>query len=192
MIMDATLIRSCGLGLLAGFLAAALWRDLASYRIPNAVVCPGTAAALILHAALPEGYGLLSSVPGALGLGASLAGLGIGLAALLPLYLIRAAGAGDAKLMAMAGAFLGASDALGAVFATYLAGMAIALLAMTRAGVAAGVARNLRLIAYGAFARLAAIEGPRFDPRADCAARLPYSSAIALGTAGWCAWRLWP
>lgn len=189
--MDATLIRFCGLGLLAGFLAAALWRDLASYRIPNAVVFPGTAAALILHAALPEGYGLLPSVPGALGLGASLAGLGIGLAALLPLYLIRAAGAGDAKLMAMAGAFLGASDALGAVFATYLAGMAIALLAMTRAGVAASVARNLRVIAYGAFARLAAIEGPRFDPRADCAARLPYSSAIALGTAGWCAWRLW-
>ena len=69
--------------------------------------------------------------------------------------------------------------------------IAIALLAMTRSGVAAHVARNLRLIAHGTFARLAALEGPRFDPRADSAARLPYSSAIALGTAAWAAWRLW-
>ena len=49
-------------------------------------------------------------------------GLAIGLVAMLPLYFLRAAGAGDVKLMAMAGAFLGPLDTLGAVIFTWLAG----------------------------------------------------------------------
>jgi prepilin peptidase CpaA len=188
--MDLDLIRICGLGPLAGLLALAVWRDLASYRIPNAVVFGGMATALALHALLPQGYGFLASIPGAAGMQFSLSGLAVGLAALLPLYLMRAAGAGDAKLMAMAGAFLGPTDAFGAVVATYLAGMALALLAMTRAAVLAAAIRNMRLIAYGAFARLAGVDGPRFDSRTHTAAKLPYSLAIAAGTLAWTGWRI--
>lgn len=165
--MDPSLIRFCGLGLLACLLAAAVWRDLASYRIPNAVVFPGTAAALVL-----------SLLPGGLGILDSLAGLGVGLAALLPLYLLRAAGAGDAKLMAMVGAFLGPIGALGAVLATFFAGLLLSLLVIARGRLAGAVTRNFQLMALGGF-----------DPARDAAAKLPYSAAIAIGTAAFIAWR---
>jgi hypothetical protein len=49
---------------------------------------------------------------------------------------------------------------------------------------------NLRVIAHGAAARLAATAGPSFDPRTETAVRLPYSLAIAAGTASWALWRL--
>jgi prepilin peptidase CpaA len=188
--MDTDLIRLCSLGPLALLLGLAAWRDLASYRIPNAIPLGGLALALGLHFFLPSGYGFLALVPGGAGLQHALAGAGIGLAALLPLYFIRATGAGDVKLMAMVGAFVGPMDATGVALATYLAGMALALGAMARSHATQRVLANLRVIAHGAAARLAATAGPSFDPRTETAVRLPYSLAIAAGTASWALWRL--
>lgn len=179
--MHLILLKLYDLGLLAGLLALAVWRDLASFRIPNRVVFGGMAAALGLHA-LHGGLG------GAL---LALGGLGTGLAMLLPLYLVRAAGAGDAKLMAMVGAFLGPTDAVAAAIASFLAGMVLAMIAMARPAVFATAGRNLRLILWGACARLAGANGPRFDSQAQTAARLPYSVAIAAGTLGWIACKAW-
>jgi prepilin signal peptidase PulO-like enzyme (type II secretory pathway) len=51
------------------------------------------------------GLSLNLLLPGAAGFWQALAGFGIGLAALLPMYLMRMLGAGDVKLMAMVGAF---------------------------------------------------------------------------------------
>ena len=170
-----------GLGLLAILLALAVWRDIASFRISNRVVFGGMAAALSLHT-LHAGFD---------GACFALAGLGTGLGMLLPLYLLRAAGAGDAKLMAMVGAFIGPTDAVAAALASLMAGMLLAVIAMARPAVFATAGRNLRLIFWGACARLAGVDGPRFDPQAQTAARLPYSVAIALGTLGWMGWKLW-
>lgn len=188
--MDSYVIILCGLGPLAGLLALAVWRDLASYRIPNAIVFGGTAIAFILHAVLPAGAGFLGALPGGLGVQAALGGMTVGLLAMLPLYFMGAAGAGDAKLMAMVGAFFGPGDAFGAVVATYLAGMALALFAMRRSAVMVAAMKNLRLIASSAFARMVWADGPRFNPRTDTAAKLPYSLPIAVGAAGWAAWRI--
>jgi prepilin peptidase CpaA len=172
-------IRLCGLGPLAGLLVLATWRDLASFRIPNAIVASGLAIALLFHALAEPGYGLLGAAPGGAGLRHALAGAGVGLVAMLPLYLIGAAGAGDAKLMAMVGAFVGPTDAVGASLGAFLAGMLMALFAMARPGVGANAVRNLRLISWILAARFAGETGPRFDPRTQTAARLPYSVAIA-------------
>jgi prepilin peptidase CpaA len=178
-LMDASLFKLCSLGLLAGLLALAVRQDVASFKIPNALVACGMAAALALHGL--AGEGLLHAV----------GGLAAGLALLLPLYMAGAAGAGDVKLMGMVGAFLGPVGALGAALATFVAGMALALLAFLRPGVYARASRNLRLIAWGAVARLAAVGGPRFDPATDSAAKLPYSLAIAVGSLAFAGWRAW-
>jgi prepilin peptidase CpaA len=178
--MQLVMLKLYGLGLLAGLLFLAVWRDLASFRIPNRIVYGGMAAGLALHA-------LRAGMDGAL---FALAGLATGLALLLPLYLVRAMGAGDVKLMAMVGAFLGPADALAAALASLLAGMILAVVAMARPAVFVAAGRNLRLIFWGAWARLAGVAGPRFDAGTQTAARLPYSLAIAAGTLGWSARQL--
>jgi prepilin peptidase CpaA len=165
--------------LLACFLLAATWVDCRTHRIPNAIVLPGIVVALTLHTMLPAG----------LGISQSLAGLGIGLAALLPTYLLRATGAGDVKLLAMAGAFAGPKDALGIALATYAAGAVLALLYASHKGVLLHMARNLRFIAYAAHARLSAVSAPGFDSRTDAAAKMPYALAISFGCAAWLGFR---
>jgi prepilin peptidase CpaA len=188
--METNLLKFCGLGLLAGLLALAVRRDLASYRIPNLLVFGGIAAALVLHALPGEGHGLLATPAGPGGILFALGGLAVGLGMLLPLYMIGASGAGDVKLMAMVGAFLGPLDATAATLASYLAGMALAVLAMARPAVFAAAGRNLRLIFWGFSARLAGLDGPRFEAR-NTAVKVPYSLAIAGGTIGWSGWKLW-
>ena len=64
---------------------------------------------------------------GGLSLGASLAGLALGLALMLPGHLIGATGAGDVKLFAAAGAFVGPTHIFMAFVYTALAGGAIAI-----------------------------------------------------------------
>lgn len=186
---DGHAVAMLGLGLLGGLLSMAVWHDIRNHRIPNAIVFSGAALGLLLHSVLPAGLGFAGAVPGGLGFAKSLAGLGIGLAALLPLYLLRATGAGDAKLMAMVGAFLGPLDAFGAVIGTFVAGALLAIAYGIKAGVLGRMARNIRIILYGAAARLAAVDGPAFDAGTDSAAKVPYALAIALGTGAWLAFK---
>ncbi|HVL34908.1 MAG TPA: prepilin peptidase [Burkholderiales bacterium] len=165
-------------GLLALALGVAVWRDLASYRIPNAVVGCGLAAAV--------GVALLGSMP----LRDCLLGLAIGFGAMLPFHLLRSAGAGDVKLMAMVGAFLGPIDTIGALCFTWIAGGLAAIVVAAQRRSLRRLGQNLQLIGYGAMAKLGGGAGPSFDPR-DTAARVPYAVAIAIGTGAWLAFRWW-
>jgi hypothetical protein len=54
-------------------------------------------------------------------------GLFVGLVALLPMYLLRAMGAGDVKLMGLVGVFLGPLHVLGATLSILLVGGVLAL-----------------------------------------------------------------
>lgn len=151
--------------------------DYRSRRIPNALVFPGALIALLLNALLPEGNGFASTLPGGVGIGRALLGMGIGLAVFLPFYLVRAMGAGDVKLMAMVGAFLGPAGAIeGALFA-FVAGGVI------------GVAYLLRKRALrgGLHDALARFTPARFKPanadalQAPPERRLPFAAAVAAG-----------
>jgi len=51
------------------------------------------------------------------------------------------------------------------------------------------MAHNVRIILYALFARLAAANGPSFDSSTETAAKIPYTLAIAAGTAAWVALR---
>ena len=81
--------------------AAVIFR---SYRIPNWLTASGTAFALVYSIAAPgSGHtGFLWAIEGML----------LGFLVLLPFYLLKIMGAGDVKLMAMTGAFLGVPDTL--------------------------------------------------------------------------------
>ncbi len=78
-------------------IALALWFDLRYMRIPNWLTVAGAASAIIYMSVIS---GLEGSVK-------SLAGLAAGLLPMLVLYLCRGIGAGDVKLFAALGAWIG-------------------------------------------------------------------------------------
>lgn len=172
--------------LLAALLLAAVVSDLRARRIPNSLVATGIVFAFAAHA-LAMGLG---SVPLAgPAWWSPLAGLAAGFALLLPLHLLGATGAGDVKLMAMVGAFIGAPSVLVATLYTLLAGGLLSLLFMAGRGVAAQTLANLRFMLTDWAQRAGSGQGVRLAPLQTTAARLPYAVAILLGTA---AARVWP
>ena len=92
--------------------------DLIERRIPNRLLAAGLLAA--------AGFHLASGYPATL-LSTCLAGFTVGLMMFLPLYLIGGMAAGDVKLMATVGAFVGPQLAFHSSLATYCAGGALAL-----------------------------------------------------------------
>ncbi len=174
--------------LLAALLLAALVSDLRSRRIPNSLVLAGLTLAIGGHA-----LSLAQSTAPLAGTAwwAPLAGLATGFALLLPLYLLRAMGAGDVKLMAMVGAFVGPTGAATAVLYTLIAGGLLSLAFMCgRRGVAAQTFANLRFLLTDWVLRASSGQGLRLTPLQTTAARLPYALAITLGTAATVLWPL--
>lgn len=180
------------LSMLIALLLAAAWTDLRRQIIPNWLVLAGTLLALLLHTLLPAGDGFLSRLPGGLGFTGSLAGLACGLLAFLPLYVLRAMGAGDIKLLAMIGAYLGPLDIWWALLFTLLAGGALAIGVALQRGVLGSVLHNLRLVFWDAFFAISTRGSERKDvpgPAFVSAARLPYGVAIAAGSIAWVIYR---
>lgn len=173
--------------MLIALLIAAVVNDLRSRRIPSALVFTGIAIAFIAHAVLiSKGLTSLSGPTW----WAPLAGLLTGLATLMPLYLLRATGAGDVKLMGMVGAFIGVQSVLTAALYTLLAGGLLSLVFMLGRGVAAQALSNVRFLLTDWGLRASTGQGIRLAPLQSTAARLPYAVAIALGTGAALIWPL--
>ena len=159
------------LPLLTG-LAAAVFFDCRSQRIPNALVL------VILLAGLASRLidGGAASIPDALG------GFAIGLVALLPFWLLGGFGAGDVKLMAAAGVWLGITGTLTAVGITLLVGGALGLLIF-----AWTLLFRMQLSAGAAIASL--LVSPRQLLRSLKGLHFPYAIAVATGVASALFWR---
>jgi prepilin peptidase CpaA len=154
------------LGTIAVGLCAGAAIDLRTRRVPNPLTM-GLAATGIAFAAC--GVGGLS-------LAASLEGLALGLALMLPGHLLGATGAGDVKLFAAAGAFIGPAHMVSAFLYTALAGGGLALaVALWRNRVRQTLGDTARLIAT-AGASAPSIESPIENNR------FAYAPAIAVGT----------
>lgn len=180
--LNPALIADGVLCLLGALLAAAVCSDLKSRRISNKLVLAGIFAGCLLNIVLPEGNGFLSALPGAAGIGAALAGLATGFCLMLPMYLLRALGAGDVKLMAMVGAFLGPDAMLRVVLATFIAGGVLSLVVTVYGGQLRRLADNLRTMLLASYFRLAMNEMPTMAAMPESAGKMPYAVAIAAGT----------
>ena len=91
---------------------AAAWTDFHQWRIPNRLLAPSAAAALMLSA----------FAPGAQGLYLSLLGAAVGLLIFLPLYILKGMAAGDVKLMTVIGLYAGPQLTLDIALLTALIG----------------------------------------------------------------------
>ena len=172
--------------LLAAILLGAVVVDLRRRRIPNTLVLAGIVLAFTAHlGSLALGWLPLAGPAW----WSPLIGMAAGFAMLLPLYLLRATGAGDVKLMAMVGAFIGAPLVLTATLYTLLAGGVLSMVFMLGGGVAAQTLANVRFMLTDWALRATTGQGARLAPLQATAARLPYAVAIALGTG---AALLWP
>jgi prepilin peptidase CpaA len=154
-------------------LAVVVRADIAARRIPNGVVV----------ACLVAGLGAAATVlRQPVGVRGALAGLALGLSTWLPFWMVRVLGAGDVKLAAAVGAWLGP---LGVIQASALAALAGGLLALV---VLARRRRLGRLAAAAALWAGAVQRGQFTRPLAsDEAELLPYGVALAAGAAlaGW-------
>jgi prepilin peptidase CpaA len=168
--------------LLLGLLTTAVWHDIKARRIPNALVLPGALAGLALQGLLPAGGGFYTTPFGALGLLLGLAGMALGLALLLPMYMLGTMGAGDVKLLAMAGAFLGPQQVLGAGLLTLLAGGVLGLAVAAQRGDLARIWNNLRTMLLSTVLRGMGGGRVSVDAPATPTGQLPYAIAIAAGT----------
>lgn len=156
--------------ILMAFLVAASWTDIRSNRIPNALVVAGAMLGAALSLA-PDGIGIKDMSQG----------LAIGFVLLLPFYALGAMGAGDVKLLAMAGTFLGVEGTLMAGVATLAAGGILAIGYGLKSGVLVRALRNVLTFAGSAVVRLASGSAPHIDDLPVTRVRLPYAAAVTAG-----------
>ena len=147
--------------------------DVRTRRIPNALTLSLAAVGVLMAAA---GWGRVDAT-------AALAGIGVGLALMLPGYLLGATGGGDVKLVAAVGSLPGPSLMLAAFVQMAVAGAVIALVIAAYRGV-------MRQTIQGA-AQVVATGGAQMAAVVDSGAnnRFAYAPAIAVGailaTTGW-------
>ena len=178
------------LGLLALLLLVlvALMFDLKQRRIPNTLVLLALGVGLLINLIGPQAgprmAGLFTTLPGALGVKGAVLGALTGLAVFLPFYLLRAMGAGDVKLMAGIGSFVGPATALNIALFILVAGGVLAVVRMVWAGKSRLVMANVA----AALGQMLPGSAATFDPATQSADRMPYGVAMAAGLLAYGAW----
>lgn len=109
--------------------------DLRARRIPNLLTFPAALAGLAWHAA--GGFSAL---------GWALGGLAVGLLLFFPLFLLRGMGAGDVKLLAALGAWLGPGTIAWVAAYAAIAGGALAIVVALNSGYLRPMFRNVWLL----------------------------------------------
>jgi len=144
--------------------------DLAIRKIPNLFLLLGWCAVFGLH--------LCDAAPGS-AIGHALGGALVGLALFLPLYVMRGMAAGDVKLMATVGLFLGPAETIHACILTWCIGglMALAMIVWKRRW--GDTCMNLRSLLLSQLLRLGP-PTPGMAMARPSAGAMPYGLAIAL------------
>ena len=158
--------------LLIVLVVSAAITDLAIRKIPNLLLLAGWCAAL--------GLRLADTAP-ANGVGSALGGAAVGFAMFLPLYALRGMAAGDVKLMATVGLFLGPAGTLHACVLTWCLGGLMALVMILFSRRWSDAYANVRTLLLPLLYRLgpAAPGTPLARPSVGS---MPYGLAIALAT----------
>ncbi len=157
--------------LLLLILSTAIVSDLRSRRIPNWLTGPGILLGLGIHTFMDHWEGLKFS----------LEGIALGLGLFLILYMVGWIGAGDVKLYAVVGSFLGPFQTLSAAIIVALMGGLLAIFAI---GFHSGW-RKMGVWLRSCIQTLFLVRSAgAMAPVPDKALKLPYAVAIGLGTVG--------
>jgi len=163
-------------GVLLLLLVAAAVSDYRTFRIPNLLTGGGILFALVYNTLVrPAMHTDWTWAP---------AGMLLGFGAMLPMYALRIMGAGDVKLMAMVGAFLGAAaTATALLFCVVTAGAAALAWAVSHRLLGPMLA-NVHTILSGMLWSSVASGQPQVQPEAPpSVGKLAYGISIAVGTA---------
>jgi prepilin peptidase CpaA len=153
------------------FLTLACLSDLRTRRIPNVLTLSAALGALLFH--------LVTGGWSAAGWGA--AGLFLGAALFFPMFALRGMGAGDVKLLAAVGAWLGPGQVATVALATSIAGGAIAVVVALAHGYLRKALTNVYLLLM--HWRVAGVEPlPAVTLERAQGPRLAYAFPIAIGT----------
>jgi prepilin peptidase CpaA len=164
-------------GILMLLLTVAAISDYRIQRIPNWLVFSGALFGVIYNTLLTSAHTTVLF---------PFAGLVLGLLLFLPLYLIRAMGAGDVKLLAMVGAFLGPGDTFLAALASMIVGGVLSIVFVLVRGTAQRMFRNLGSLFQLGLLSVGGGSKPDLQIGGGVSAgKLPYGVAIAIGTIGY-------
>jgi prepilin peptidase CpaA len=166
--IDPTIIAAVALA--TAFVACVT--DLRSRRIPNALTIGAAVAGLITHAAIGGVSGGMTSV----------AGFAVGMILFLPFFLLGGMGAGDVKLLAALGAWLGPGDVFWlALYASVIGGVLAVAVAFGRGYLATALQNVGTLVGHWRRVGIRPLPALTLDNRA--APRLAYAVPVFLGTA---------
>jgi prepilin peptidase CpaA len=144
--------------------------DLRSRRIPNVLTFGAALAGLGYHLVTAGGPGALSS----------LGGLGLGFVFFLPFFVLGGLGAGDVKLAAALGAWLGPRDMFVVAVAGAIAGGVLAVVVALFAGYLRTAFRNLwTLFTHWRVSGIRPLDSLTLQTAAG--PRLPYAVPLACG-----------
>ena len=170
---------------LGASLLAAVW-DLSTRRIPNWLTGTVFLSGLVAAAGFRGGNGLLDALAGALLMGIPF----------VLLFVLGGGGAGDAKLMAALGTWLGAGNGVLVLFAVVMCGAVLSLAYALIRGRFGSVMSNLYRFAWNGI--LLVRTGGRVDGTLSCPSThemlaVPYGLSIFIGVLLVACWRfLWP
>ena len=175
-------LSNAGQILLGILVAVAAVFDIRFRRIPNWLVLAGIVAGFTWNVYSPGFSGGLSrNWPG---FGRAAAGFGLGFILYFPLYLLRARGAGDVKLLAAAGAITGPSNIVWIFLLTAILGGLIALIMLIFAGRTRKTFFNVAWIMRDLIQLRAPYKSSEeLDVNSTKGMRLPHGAMIAVGTA---------
>jgi prepilin peptidase CpaA len=152
------------------FAGVACVTDLRDGRIPNALTFGAILVAFVVHTILPQGQGLAHVSFGTL----------VGLAVFFPFFALGGMGAGDVKLMAAIGAWLGPGLALLTALYGAVAGGVLAVVVAFSAGYLKTAFVNLwRMVTYWRINGLSAV--PELTLDQNRGPRLAYAVPIFVG-----------
>jgi prepilin peptidase CpaA len=154
-------------------LAAAVVTDLRNRQIPNLLLLPPLCLALMLHSMSGGISGLITAA----------GGLTLGLAMLLPLYLIGGMAAGDVKLLGVVGSFVGPSAAVVAGLATMMVGAVFGITFIVWHRLHPALESHTTQILSPHTTGMRSTSVPHSSARRNDVTYIPYAPAIAVGTA---------
>jgi prepilin peptidase CpaA len=151
--------------------AAASVCDLSSRRIPNALTLGTAVVAVAMHGVLSGWSGVFLAASGWV----------VGLIMFFPLFALGGMGAGDVKLLAAIGAWLGPIGALWTALYGAIAGGILALFVALTRGYATTALRNVgTILRLWSMTGVQPVEGLTLADKSSV--RVPYALPLAAGT----------